>query len=126
MALRDSTNLPYTKKLRRPILSTPPAKKALEINPVSAQQDTKRRSRRLANKPKSDLTMEVQATALLMKKCGATEGGQHQHTTMVEEFTETFVEPLVDDTVSGYREMFGLQNDEGADPFGTIAIHADD
>jgi hypothetical protein len=48
--------------------------------------------------------MEVQSTALLMKKCGATEGGQHQHTTMVEEFTETFVEPLVDDTVSGYRQ----------------------
>jgi hypothetical protein len=33
-------------------------------------KETKRRGTRLANRSKSTLTMEQQATALLMKKCG--------------------------------------------------------
>ena len=70
LPLQDSTNLPYTRKLARSLLNTPLPKKASVESAASAQQDTKRRSTRLANKLKSDLTVEQQATALLMKKCG--------------------------------------------------------
>ena len=45
---------------------------------------------------------------------------------MIEEFTEQFVEPLVNDTITDYREVFGLQTGEGADTLGAIAIHTDD
>ncbi|RLN38860.1 hypothetical protein C2845_PM01G27360 [Panicum miliaceum] len=117
--------LPFTKKLAKPILDTPPAKKVCSDKQVSAPQDSKRRSTRLANKPKSDLTAEQQATALLMKKCGALGETSKQGSATVEEFTKQFVGPLQDDTVSGCRELFGLPDEEGADPLSAIAIHAE-
>ena len=33
--------------------------------------------------------------------------------------------PLEEGTVTGYRDLFGLPDEEGADSFGAIAIHAE-
>ena len=72
--LRDSTNLLFTKKLDMPLMHTPPPNKPSRDIAASGQTQAKRRSTRLASRPKSDLTMEQQATALLMRKCGVGDG----------------------------------------------------
>jgi len=69
--------------------------------------------------------MEQQATALLMKKCGTlNEDGVPDQTTMAQ-FTTQFVAPLVDDTVSNYREVFGLPEEGGVNTFAALAINAE-
>jgi len=73
-----------------------------------------RKSLRLANKAKTNLTMEEQATQLLMKKCGVLEPDQVAEEKHHGKFRAQFVDPLQIDTVGGMREMFGL-NSEGVD-----------
>ena len=91
----------------------------------SELKDSKRRSKRLAGRPKTDLTIELQATALLMKKCGILPEDKLPDQGVEEEFRNQFVEPLVDGTVTNYREAFGLPTGEGADSFSAIVIHAE-
>lgn len=83
--------------------------------------DSKRRSGRLANKPKSNLTMEQQATQLLMKKCGTLEGEQAG----IEEFAHEFIAPIQNVTVKGYRGLFGLPEAGEADILHEVAVEAD-
>lgn len=77
----------------------------------------------MANKPKTDLTMEQQATTILMKKCGIIEGSQP---TAADEgkFRERFVDPMKDEAVDNIREYLGMQ-EGGSDTFSAVAIHAD-
>lgn len=42
-----------------------------------------------------------------------------------ERLTNQFVEPMVDETIVNYREMFGLPTGEGTDSLNVIAIHAE-
>jgi hypothetical protein len=60
-----------------------------------------------------------------MKKCGTLEEPNEKHVMTVKKLTEKFVGPLEEGTVTGYRDLFGLLDEEGADSFGTIAIHAE-
>ena len=127
---KDSSNdiamkLLYTKTMTTPLLNTPAQKAGQPISENNTRQETKRRSTRLASRPKSDLTIEQQATALLMKKCGTfgEEGEPNQATR--EDFTAQFVAPLEKDAVSHYRDVFGLPEGEGADKFAAIAINAE-
>lgn len=94
-----------TKKMVNSILATPVRKERNATVETSNQKDSKRRSTRLANKPKSDLTMEQQATKI--------------------EFRNQFVAPLVDDTVTNYREVFGLLEEGGVDTLAALVINAE-
>ena len=87
-----------------------------------------RKSLRLANKPKTNLTMEEQATQLLMKKCGVLEPDQVAEEKHHGKFRAQFVDPLQIDTVGGMREMFGLNSEgvDGPDLLGSVALDAED
>lgn len=121
----SDSQLPFTRKIAKPVLGTPPAKPTADKEPVSTQLDSKRKSKRLACKPKSDLTIEQQATALLMKKCGILSESERKRAATIEEFTEQFIGHMENDMVTGYRDLFGLPKEGGADPLGAIAIHAE-
>ena len=79
-------------------------------------KETKRRGTRLANRSKSTLTMEQQATALLMKKCGILVaqkirkcgilGEDESLVPEVDKFREEFVDPLKGRTVSSYSDVW--------------------
>ena len=115
----------YTKKVAKSILITPVLKKRNTAAEMSGLKNSKRRSTRLANRPKSDLTMEQQATALLMKKCGTlNEDGVPDQTTMAQ-FTTQFVAPLVDDTVQTTGKCLGCRRKEGSNTFAALAINAE-
>ena len=128
VSLVQCGNLPYTKKIASAVLATPVVKRDADDSQLQTTQPTresKRRSTRLANKPKSDLTLEQQATILLMKKCGTFEGQNDKEPPTVEKITDQFVGPLKEDTVSEYRVLFGLPEEGDADSYGAIAIHAE-
>ncbi|KAG2573650.1 hypothetical protein PVAP13_7KG268510 [Panicum virgatum] len=59
----DATKYLFTKPVDNPLLATP------RLIERESNLQTKRRSTRLAKRPNSDLPVEQQATALLMKKC---------------------------------------------------------
>lgn len=88
-------------------------------------KESKRRSTRLANRPKSDLNMEQLATALLMKKCGILEEDKQPDQQTEERFRSQFVAPLIPEKVGSYREAFGLSEAGGVDCLGVLSIHAD-
>jgi hypothetical protein len=74
-------------------------------------------SARLAAKPKTNLTMEEQATALLKKKSGVLFTGAAPNNAAHAEFRGKFTEPLKHDAVGGFNEMFGLEEDVMGDDF---------
>lgn len=115
----------YTKKVVKPILGTPASKNAGPASEISNQKDSKRRSTRIASKPKSDLTMEQQATALLMRKCGVLAEGATPDKATEAAFQTRFVEPMVTDTISSYRETFGLPEEGGVDALAALVINAE-
>ena len=116
------------KSIPTPLLLTPEAApRRTSIASKEAQTDLKsqRKSRRLANRPKSNLTMEEQATMLLMKKCGTlAEVGTVSKEDQAK-FREEFVEPLKTVSVSGYRDMFGLSVVDGSNPLSALAVEAE-
>lgn len=72
--------------------------------------ESKRKSERIANKPKTDLSMQEQAAQSLMKKCGilnpkkvADEANHHR-------FRTQLLDPLQDSAVDGFRDAFGLND----------------
>ena len=86
-AATDSNRLlHFSVPIKRPVLQTPVAK-LRATSAAKKRMDTlipqkenlgsttrsERRSSRLANKPRSNLSVEEQATALLIKKCGLAE-----------------------------------------------------
>ena len=112
----------FTKKLNQSVLVTP-APKEKETTVTSEQKE--RRSILLANKPKSALNMEQQATALLMKKCGLLKETEALDQGKEEEFRNQFVDPIQEGTVTSYWEAFGLQLAGGTDYFSAIVLHAE-
>jgi hypothetical protein len=121
----ESGQLPYLKKIESPILATPVPKKRAAPTNTNTTEKKDRRSTRLANKPKSALNMEQQATTLLMRKCGLVDETEVPDQAKEEMFITQFTQPIQDSTVASSRETFGLQSVEGTGCLGAIAIHAD-
>jgi len=67
---------------------------------------SKRKSERIASRPKSNLIMQEQATRLLMKKCGIVDTNNNLEEGQLEKFRLQFVEPMKEMTVQGLRETF--------------------
>lgn len=84
-----------------------------------------RKSARIASKKKPDLTMEEQATALLMRKCGLLDENKIPNSETHNKFRAHFIEPLEQQTVGNVRETFGISEGNGADVLGVIAINAE-
>jgi hypothetical protein len=112
----------FTKKLNQSVLVTPAPK---EKEAIVTSEQKERRSICLANEPKTALNMEQQATALLMKKCGILKETEAPDQGKEEAFRKQFVDPIQDDTVTSYREAFGLQPAGGTDSFSAIVLHAE-
>lgn len=83
------------------------------------------KNERLANKPKTVLSMQEQATQLLMNKCGILDDKKKPGEADRLNFSVQFTEPLIDKTVEGFRETFGLNELQGG-PFAALACEADD
>lgn len=77
--------LTFAKKLSDPILPSTRPQQAPETTPSS------RKSARIANKGKTTLTMEEQATALLMKKTGFLKGNKAPDSATQLKFSTQFV-----------------------------------
>lgn len=129
--VHDRKNALYTKKVTNAVLGSPVAqsvkktsKSKGEIN-VDAVLETPRRSNRLANKPKSDLNMEQQATILLMKKCGTYDEDDLVAPEKGEQLGQKFVEPLDEELVENLRETFGLPKVGEAGCLAAIAVNAE-
>jgi len=118
--------VPLTKHLKSTILNSPATVKSArrtkgKENIGSSNKeitDSNRRNERLANKPKCNLSMEAQATQLLMKKSGLLEVQQDD----TDKFAHQFTEPV---GVKGYRELFSLPEAGEADILHEVAIEAD-
>nr|TKW39904.1 hypothetical protein SEVIR_1G210300v2 [Setaria viridis] len=79
VAQKRQKNSAFTKQLQPPVLllsnaypkvKTATADRTLKPNNLNNRTPSSRKSARIASKGKNDMTMEEQATALLMKKCG--------------------------------------------------------
>ena len=115
----------FIAKLPESLLATPIVTKNSNNSDSDTIPASVRRSTRIANRTKSDLTMEQQATVLLMRKCGVLQQDQQPDQEAKEHFSGQFSEPMVPDTVINYREVFGLPLDEGTDSLSALAIHAE-
>ncbi|RLN25489.1 hypothetical protein C2845_PM07G06020 [Panicum miliaceum] len=117
----------YTKKIHGALLCTPA--KLVTTKSTGKKGGTplqaSRKSTRLANRPASDLTMKEQATALLIKKSSFLDCKQMASPNCAEVFCSKFADPMPDDTVGGYREVFGIDMVSGADSLSVVAVHAD-
>ena len=121
--------VPLTKHLNSAILNSPATvnsarrTKGKENIGSSYKEitDSKRRSERLANKPKCNLTMEEQATKLLMKKIGTLDAQQDG----IDKFAQEFTRPIQTETVKGYRELFGLPEAGELDILNEVALEAE-
>jgi len=110
---------------KKPVLLTPTvrakaasARKAAHSTlPDETRSESERkggkRSMRLANKPPSNLSVEEQAIALLMKKSGILESVKAPTVTELQQFHTQFVDPMEGQVVGGMREAFGLPDGGG-------------
>ncbi|RLN32966.1 hypothetical protein C2845_PM03G26320 [Panicum miliaceum] len=118
----------YAKKVPKAILPAP-CVKAVRATATTTKENgppvSTRKSERVASRPKKDLTMEQQATLLLTKKCGELEEENRTVAEKIATFPERLTGPLDDDTVGGYRDLFGLKSEGCADAISALAIHAD-
>ena len=80
---------------------------------------------RLASKPTSGLTVEEQATAFLLKKCGVSVAASIPTTAEQNQFHQTFLGPLQHEVLGDMREAFGLPEGEAADSLGPLLIDAE-
>lgn len=121
----------FAASLKKPIpgavLTTPVTKRtpASEEIVESVEVQTKRKSTRIANRPKTGLTMEEQATQLLMKKCGLLEADAVPVEKAKEVFCEKFVDHMESGFVTGLRDMFGISGDDGSNPLQALAVEAE-
>ena len=123
---------PYTKMLNAPLLTTPYKcnggggdRLGDASNKKEAALQASRKSTRLANRPATTMTIEEQATALLMKKTAFLANAQPSGTWGATEIGNKFVEPLPDEEVTEYRDIFGLSMGEGTDALCAVAVTAD-
>lgn len=130
VAQKNQKKTVFTKQLQPPVLllsdAYPKAKtattdRALKPSNLNSRTPSSRKSARIASKGKNDMTMEEQATALLMKKCGLLQENKLPDSPTRTKFSTQFTEPIEQETVGNLREAFGL-----ADDLGTIALHAED
>ena len=92
---------------------------------INSATNSKRRSERLANKPKTGLTIEEQATQLLIKKSGVLDMEMESTQTAKEKFITQFTAPLMNPTVGGFRDCFGLPEAGDSDALNAVAIDAE-
>lgn len=141
----DTRLLHFFVPIKRPVLQTPVAKlratsaKLRATSAAKKRMDTlipqkeilgsttrsERRSSRLANKPRSNLSVEEQATALLIKKCGLAENITTPTAADQNKLHTQFVGPLEANVVGGMRDMFGLSEEGAPDKLGALLIDAE-
>jgi hypothetical protein len=103
-----------------PILPTPQTRKR---GKERCRQEPTRQSARIASKPKTNLTMEEQATALLIKRSGVLFSGNTPNHVVQDEFMGQFTEPLKNTAMGGFKELFGIPDEaNGADSLAPLAI----
>ncbi|WVZ95314.1 hypothetical protein U9M48_041096 [Paspalum notatum var. saurae] len=102
------------------VLPTPPAKPSKCSRVSNKNAKPTRSSARLASKPKTNLTMEEQATALLMKRSGIISEQAIPDEQDHSSFRALFVNHLNGETVDSYRDLFSLGED-GSDPLAPLA-----
>jgi len=121
----------FAASLKKPIpgavLTTPVTKRtpASEEIVESVEVQTKRKSTRIANRPKTRLTVEEQATQLLMKKCGLLEADVVPVEKAKGMFCEKFVDHMEPGFVTGLRDMFGISREDGSNPLQALAVEAE-
>jgi len=71
------------------------------------------------------MTIEEQATPLLMKETAFLANAQPSGTWGATEIGNKFAEPLPDEKVTEYRNIFGLSMGEGTDALCAVAVTAD-
>ena len=81
----------FTRKVQQSILATPcTAGSRPDARPVKDHLQAKKGSEKLLNKPKAGLTLEQQATLLLMKNSGVGGGPVQSDSEIVAQFPEQF------------------------------------
>ncbi|CAN6287769.1 unnamed protein product [Urochloa humidicola] len=119
-----------------------PLKKSLLCNPTArpktshskkvvgsdemTEPQTERRHGKASTRGCTQLTVDDQAVALLIKASGVTEGIEKPTELAQQQFGEKFVNALDGDTVGDMRATFGLQEVEGTGSIGALALDADD
>lgn len=88
-------------------------------------RSSQRKSKRLANKPNSGLSIQEQAIQLLMKKYGIIDSKNKVGDTNHLKFKTQFMEPLIDNGVDGFREACGLNDLEGGS-LSAVVLEADE
>jgi len=121
----------YTKMLNAPLLTTPSKcnggggdRLGDASNKKEAALQASRKSTRLANRPATTMTIEEQGTALLMTKTAFLANAQPSGTWGATEIGNKFAEPLPDEEVTEYRDIFGLSMGEGTDALCAVAVIA--
>jgi len=126
----------FVMPVKKPVLQTPTLKKKAASARKTAkgssdkgkksasEMKAERRSVRIANRPNSNLTVEEQATALLIKKSGISGGGAPCAADL-NKFHTQFVDPLEGNIVGEMRETFGLPEGGAADSLRPLLIDAE-
>ena len=121
----------FAASLRKPIpgavLKIPVTKRTTASEEIveSVEVQTKRKSIHIANWPKTGLTMEEQATQLLMKKCSLLEADVVPVEKAKGMFCEKFVDRMEPGFVTGLRDMFGISREDGSNPLQALAVEAE-
>jgi hypothetical protein len=104
--------------IQPPVLSTPVISNKIATKKKERSQLLPiKHSARLAAQPKTNLTMEDQATALLIRKSGVLFTGAAPNNAAHAEFRGKFTEPLKHDAMGGFNDMFGLEEGVMGDDF---------
>ncbi|RLN33559.1 hypothetical protein C2845_PM03G14920 [Panicum miliaceum] len=127
----------FAVSIKKPVLQTPSlktesasARKAAQRpsaveKMTSSEQKAERRSKRLANKPPSNLSIEEQATAFLIRRCGISGPSKMPSAAEQSRFRTQFVEHMEGEVVHGMRDVFGLPEDGVADSLSPLLIDAE-
>ncbi|RLM98075.1 hypothetical protein C2845_PM06G20220 [Panicum miliaceum] len=100
LTLMETACPKYMKATSAPLLTTPAKKVTCKVASKKADASTdgtmpkSRKSTRLANRPIGDMTMEEQATTLLMKKCNFLEKKQKPDDQAKIMFCSSFADPM--------------------------------
>jgi hypothetical protein len=130
LTLMETACPKYMKATSAPLLTTPAKKVTCKATSKKANASTdgtmskSRKSTRVANRQTGDMTMEEQATALLMKKCNFLEKKKPEDQAKIM-FCSSFVDPMLQKVVTQYRTMFNLEEAGGTDILSVVAVHAE-
>jgi hypothetical protein len=100
----------------------PPVNKTKRAS--TAKKMATRSSARIAGNPKSNLTMEEQATALLMKRSGTIPDHAEPNEQDHARFRAQFVDHLNVEAAAGYQSLFSLGEEDSidSDPLAPLAV----